>query len=131
MASTSPLANSPILLTEAESRAFALLETAFGDTLWDVLRVYIDQGERYSLALQEATTDTHWQEAVRQGLKIAALASDLDIRPVVAAARALSDAVYDGHTAHARRNAAQIMVLEFERSVLVLESRYPGLVASP
>jgi len=94
MASTSPLENSLLPLSEAESRIFALLETAFGDTLWDVLRVYIDQGERYSAALQEATTCTHWQEAVRQGLKIAALASDLDFRPVVTAARALSDAVY-------------------------------------
>ncbi len=130
MTSTSSLVNSPIPLTEAESRAFTLLETAFGDTLWAKLRAYIDQGEGHCEALQEATTCTHWQEAVRRALKIAALASDLDFRAVVQAARALSDAVYEHHTTHARRNAAQMMVLEFERSVLLLQSRYPGLVAS-
>jgi len=116
-------------LTEAESRVFAALETALGDTLWDILRTYIDQGERHCQALQEATACTHWQEAVRRGLKIAELASDLDFRAVVEAARGLSDAVYEAHTGHARRNAAQMVVLEFERSTLLLASRYPGLAA--
>ena len=119
-----------LLLTEAENRVFAALETAFGDTLWDVLRAYIDQGKGHCEALQQATVCTHWQEAVRRGLKIAELASDLDFRAVVEAARGLSDAVYDSHTAHARRNAAQMVVLEFERSKLMLASRYPGLVAA-
>jgi hypothetical protein len=119
-----------ILLTEAESRVFAALETAFGDTLWEVLRSYIDQGEGHSQALQQATLCAHWQEAVRRGLKIAALASDLDFRAVVEAVRGLSDAVYEEHTAHARRNAAQMVVLEFERSKLMLASRYPGLVSA-
>lgn len=119
-----------IILTEAESRVFAALETAFGDTLWSILRTYIEQGERHLEALQEATTCAHWQEAVRQALKIAAIASDLDFRAVVQAARGLSDAVYDAHTAHARRNAAQMVVLEFERSKLLLASRYPGLATA-
>jgi hypothetical protein len=132
MTSTSalPKALPSICLTEAERRAFALLETAFGDTLWDGLRAYLEQGTRHSEALQEATACAHWQETVRLGLAIAALAADFDFREVVLAARALCEAVYEGHSAHARRNAAQLLVLEFERSTLVLGSRYPGLVAS-
>ncbi len=132
MTSTSAAQNSPsaILPTEAESRVFAGLETAFGDTLWNLLRRYIDQGERHSEALQDAAACAHWQEAVRRAHKIAALASDLDFRAVVDAVRAFAEAVYEDNTAHARRNAAQMVVLEFERSTLLLENRYPGLAQS-
>jgi len=130
MTSTSAAQKFKMPLTEADSRVFALLETAFGDTLWGVLRSYLASGERHMDDLQNAVSCAHWQEAVRQAITIANLAADLEFRGVVQAAQALSGTVYQGHTAHARRNAAQLLVLEFERSTLVLESRYPGLVAS-
>ena len=112
----------------ADLRNFAILETAFGDALWEVLRAYILIGETACEKLQEATTCAHWQEAVRLALKIASTAADLDLRAVADAGRAFAAAVYEDNTAHTRRNAAQMVVLEFEKSRMMLESRYPGLV---
>lgn len=115
----------------AELRNFAILETAFGDTLWEVLRAYIRIGSDACEKLQEATACSHWQEAVRQSLKIASTAADLDFRAVTEAARAFAASVYEGNTSgHVRRNAAQRAVFEFERSCLALESHYPGLAAT-
>lgn len=112
----------------ADLRNFTILETAFGDALWEVLRAYMRIGEQACEKLQEATACAHWQEAVRLALKIASTAADLDLRPVTDAARAFTTAVYEDNTAHTRRNAAQMVVLEFEKSCLMLASRYPGLV---
>ena len=115
----------------AELHNFALLETAFGDTLWEVLRAYIQIGGTACEKLQEAVSCAHWQEAVRQSLKIASKAADLDFRAVTHAARAFAASVYEGNTSgHVRRNAAQMVIFEFERSCLALESRYPGLAAA-
>jgi hypothetical protein len=115
----------------AENGVFAALETAFGDTLWDILRAYIREGEAASLKLQEASGCAHWREAVRQAMLLHSRAHDLDFRAVTAAMRAFADCAFNAKaTSHERRNAAQLAVLEFERSQILIESRYPGLMAS-
>ena len=117
-----------LAFSAAESRGFALLETAFGDTLWEILKAYIRGGDHACEKLQEATSCAHWLEAARQALKIASLAADLEFRVAANAARAFATAVYEKQNAHACRNAAQMAVLEFEKTKLLIESRYPGLV---
>lgn len=118
-----------LALTQAESGVFAALETAFGDTLWDVLRRYLALGGGAAQKLQEAAACAHWQEAVRQAKIIAALAHDLDFRGLMEAVGAFAAGVYDSKaSAHSRRNGAQMVVMEFERSQLLIQTRYPGLV---
>lgn len=133
MTSTSPLANfAPLVVpSPAENGVFAALETAFGDALWERLRDYLQVGEAACEKLQEATGYAHWQEAVRQAKIIASKAHDLDFRGVNEAIRSFAATAYDSQaSAHARRNGAQLVVMEFERSKILIESRYPGLMAS-
>lgn len=112
----------------ADLRVFAALETAFGDTLWPLLRAYLHDGNAASEKLQAAVACTHWQEAVRLAREIAVMAADLDFRAVEKAAHDFAASVYEANTAHRRRNGAQMLVFEFERSCLLLESRWPGLM---
>lgn len=130
MTSTSaPKKSAPaIALSAADARHFAVLETAFGDTLWAALRSYIENATAASLALQTAVECAHWQEAARLARKIGDGATDLDFRGVTEAARRFTASVYSPNTAHARRNIAQMLMLEFVRSVLIITSRYPGLM---
>ncbi|GAA0527097.1 hypothetical protein GCM10008941_03090 [Rhizomicrobium palustre] len=117
-------------ISEAENRAFARLEEAFGDTLWAMLRHYIRAGETISEHLSEAVLCAHWQEAVRLALELGAAGAPFAFSEIDAAAKAFAASVYEGNTAHARRNAAQMVVFEFEKTTLMLQSRYPGLVES-
>lgn len=126
----SPLKIIPLLaLTPAERSFFAALETAFGDTLWDILRSYLAAGERASEKMQEAVSCAHWQEAVRQAKILEAAAHDLDFRGLIEAVRAFAAGVYNAKASgHRLRNGAQMVIMEFERSQLLIQSRYPGLV---
>lgn len=114
---------------EADSAAFAALETAFGETLKDLLNDYVAMSDALCEALQVAAGCAHWQEAARLALKIGAAAADMGFRPITAAARAFADATYQHTSAHEMRNGAQMVVFEYERLRLALESRFPEFVA--
>ncbi len=127
--STVPNANAPGAPGEADSATFAALETAFGDTLKDLLNDYVATSDALCEALQTAAGCAHWQEAARLAIKIGAAAADMGFRPITAAARAFADATYQNTTAHGLRNGAQMVVFEYERLRLALESRFPEFVA--
>lgn len=114
---------------EADSAAFAALETAFGDTLKDLLADYVTTSDALCEALQVAAGCAHWQEAARLALKIGAAAADMGFRPITIAARNFADATYQNTSAHGMRNGAQMVVFEYERLRLALGSRFPDFVA--
>lgn len=108
---------------------FDALETTFGDALKSALNIYLATSDELCDGLQEAAACAHWQEAVRLALKIGEAADRMGFAPVMLAARAFADTAYDHATAHGMRNGAQMVVFEYERLRLALESRFPELVA--
>jgi hypothetical protein len=128
--STAPISVEPGSPGETDSAAFAALETAFGDTLKDLLADYVAMSDEACEALQIAAGCAHWQEAARLALKIGAAAGDMGFRPITIAARNFADATYQNTSAHGMRNGAQMVVFEYERLRLALQSRFPDFVAA-
>lgn len=116
---------------ETDNAVFAALETAFGETLKDLLNDYVATSDALCEALQVSAGCAHWQEAARLALKIGAAAADLGFRPITIAARNFADATYQNTSAHGMRNGAQMVVFEYERMRLALASRFPDFVAPP
>lgn len=109
---------------------FAALETAFGDTLGEVLQNYVKTCDALSEKLQDASAYAYWQEAARVALEMGHSSADLGFDPVAKLARAFADLVYQDVNAHQMRNAAQTLVFEYDRVRLALGARFPEHVAS-
>ncbi len=114
---------------ESDGAMFAALEKEYGETLKSALNIYLATSDELCDALQEAAACAHWQEAARLALKIGVAASNMGFEPVAHAARSFADAAYAHTTAHGLRNGAQMVVFEYERLRLALESAFPELVA--
>ena len=114
----------------SDEAVFAGLEATYRADLKNVLALYLENSDQLCQRLQDCAACAYWQEAVRVALKIGEEADALGFHRVARAARALADSTYHADNAHALRNDAQMVVLEYERFRLALEMRFPNLVAS-
>jgi hypothetical protein len=132
MSSTSAAENPPEADAPGASdeAVFAGLEATYRADLTNVLALYLENSDQLCQRLQDCAACAYWQEAVRVALKIGEEADALGFHRVAGAARGLADSTYHADGAHALRNDAQMVVLEYERFRLALETRFPNLVAS-
>ncbi len=127
MPSTSVTENPPETdaLGESEEAVFAGLEATYRADLKNVLTLYLENSDQLCQRLQDCAACAYWQEAVRVALKIGEEADALGFHRVAKAARTLADSTYHADSAHSLRSDAQIVVLEYERFRVALETRFP------
>lgn len=113
----------------SDDAIFAALETAFGDKLGPALNDYFTTADDLCEQLQDAAACAHWLEASRLAAQIRIGADGLGFSPIVYAARVFADTAHNNASAHGMRNAAQMVVFEYERMRLALLARFPDLVA--
>ena len=110
--------------------AFASLEKSVGlATLIEILHCYIATVEGLCVALDQASDESHWDEAARLAQDIAGAAGGLGLAALTATARSFVKKAREGRDPDTLQYAAHEVIDEHQRVRQALASLYPDLAA--